>query len=273
MQASGCNWNRRSGPSSVWPSSSSHRLRSQRGGKHPRCTAPQCHIQHGCVCRCRLIVALVSVQLSRLLSRRSLSRRQWVPFCCAAVRVGALRGATRSTSEVLARGPTNLVRPKRAPQHGTSREKEGTSNSIGRNRHLAVFSAQCQLARQDGASFFFSYGECSSGSLWLVGSRGATPKPPPRPSACGWFHAAGPTRSRRTRAQARCSSTSGSASRVAMCKTRPIWPASAAQAADWPRLAEARGSLRHDLALKGASGEPAGRGLSRLVFHVGAWPL
>eukprot|EP00964_Phaeocystis_antarctica_P105399 scaffold70427_cov57-Phaeocystis_antarctica.AAC.2 len=54
-----------------------------------------------------------------------------------------------------------------------------------------------------------------------------------------------------------------------MWKTRPIWPASAAQAADWPRLAEARGSLRHDLALEGASGEPAGRGLSRLVFHIG----
>eukprot|EP00964_Phaeocystis_antarctica_P052797 scaffold30932_cov86-Phaeocystis_antarctica.AAC.1 len=55
-----------------------------------------------------------------------------------------------------------------------------------------------------------------------------------------------------------------------MWETRPIWPASAAQAADWPRLAEARGSLRHDLALKGASGEPAGRGLSPLVFHIGA---
>eukprot|EP00964_Phaeocystis_antarctica_P076895 scaffold47607_cov77-Phaeocystis_antarctica.AAC.2 len=56
----------------------------------------------------------------------------------------------------------------------------------------------------------------------------------------------------------------------AYVKTRPIWPASAAQAADWPRLAEAQGSLRHDLSLKGASGEPAGRGLSRLVFHIAA---
>ena len=54
-----------------------------------------------------------------------------------------------------------------------------------------------------------------------------------------------------------------------MWKTRPIWPASAAQAADWPRLADVRGSLRHDLVLKGASGEPAGRGLSPLVFHIG----
>ena len=45
--------------------------------------------------------------------------------------------------------------------------------------------------------------------------------------------------------------------------------ASAAQAADWPRLAEARGSLRHDLALGGAFGEPAGRGLSRLALHTG----
>ena len=42
----------------------------------------------------------------------------------------------------------------------------------------------------------------------------------------------------------------------------------------WPRLAEARGSLKHDLALKtkGASGEPAGRGLSQLVYHLGARP-
>ena len=39
-----------------------------------------------------------------------------------------------------------------------------------------------------------------------------------------------------------------------------------AQAADWPRLAEARCSLRHDLALREASGEPAGRGLSHPFF-------
>ena len=38
-----------------------------------------------------------------------------------------------------------------------------------------------------------------------------------------------------------------------MSKPRPVWPASAAQAVDWPRLAEARGSLRHGLALKEAS--------------------
>ena len=43
----------------------------------------------------------------------------------------------------------------------------------------------------------------------------------------------------------------------------------AAQAADWPRLAEARGSLEHDLARRGASGEPAGRGLSHRVLHIG----
>jgi len=49
-------------------------------------------------------------------------------------------------------------------------------------------------------------------------------------------------------------------------KPRPVWPASAAPAADWPRLAEAQGSLEHDLAPKEASGEPAGRGLSHLVF-------
>ena len=51
---------------------------------------------------------------------------------------------------------------------------------------------------------------------------------------------------------------------------RPVWPASAAQPADWPRLAEAPDSLRHDLALRGACGEPAGRRLSELVFHIGA---
>ena len=44
--------------------------------------------------------------------------------------------------------------------------------------------------------------------------------------------------------------------------------ATAAQAADWPRLVEAPGSLRHDLALKEASGEPAGWGLSQLVFGI-----
>lgn len=38
--------------------------------------------------------------------------------------------------------------------------------------------------------------------------------------------------------------------------TRPVWPASAARAADKHGLAEALGSPGHDLALKGASGEP-----------------
>eukprot|EP00964_Phaeocystis_antarctica_P009793 scaffold5328_cov51-Phaeocystis_antarctica.AAC.4 len=39
----------------------------------------------------------------------------------------------------------------------------------------------------------------------------------------------------------------------------PVWPASinAARAADWPRLAEARGSLGRDLALTEASGASA----------------
>ena len=41
--------------------------------------------------------------------------------------------------------------------------------------------------------------------------------------------------------------------------------ASAARAAEWSRLAEARGSLAHDPALAVASGEPAGRGLSQRV--------
>ena len=41
-------------------------------------------------------------------------------------------------------------------------------------------------------------------------------------------------------------------------KPRPVWPASAARAADWPRLAGAWGSLRHGSALQAASGAPAG---------------
>ena len=55
----------------------------------------------------------------------------------------------------------------------------------------------------------------------------------------------------------------------AMWRARPTWPATAAQAADWPMLAEDRGSLVCGLALKEACGEPAGRGLSLLVFHIG----
>eukprot|EP00964_Phaeocystis_antarctica_P013739 scaffold7542_cov57-Phaeocystis_antarctica.AAC.1 len=47
---------------------------------------------------------------------------------------------------------------------------------------------------------------------------------------------------------------------------RPARP----QAADWPRLAAARGSLEHNRALKAAPGAPAGRGLSRLVCHTQA---
>ena len=54
-----------------------------------------------------------------------------------------------------------------------------------------------------------------------------------------------------------------------------MWPARihAARAAGWPRLAEARGSLRRDLALQEASAEPAGEALSHLVFHIGAYPV
>ena len=36
----------------------------------------------------------------------------------------------------------------------------------------------------------------------------------------------------------------------------------------WPRLADARGSLRPDLALAEASGAPAGRRLRRLDLHM-----
>eukprot|EP00964_Phaeocystis_antarctica_P124321 scaffold87986_cov66-Phaeocystis_antarctica.AAC.2 len=54
-----------------------------------------------------------------------------------------------------------------------------------------------------------------------------------------------------------------------MWKIRPVWPASAAQPAGWPRLVEAPASQRHALALRGASGEPAGRRLSHPVFQLG----
>ena len=57
--------------------------------------------------------------------------------------------------------------------------------------------------------------------------------------------------------------------RAAKWKRRPLWPARAAQAADWPRLAGAWRSLRRDLALREAYGYPAGRGLSHLVSHIG----
>ena len=44
---------------------------------------------------------------------------------------------------------------------------------------------------------------------------------------------------------------------------------SGCKVADWPRLAGAWGSLRRALAQREASGEPAGRVLSHLVFHIG----
>ena len=61
----------------------------------------------------------------------------------------------------------------------------------------------------------------------------------------------------------------------AMSKARPVWSASVAQATGWPRLAEAWGGLVHGLALKEASGEPAGRSLSHLllVVYIAPHPL
>ena len=57
-------------------------------------------------------------------------------------------------------------------------------------------------------------------------------------------------------------------------KTSPMWPLGASsnanQAADWPGLAGAWGSLRHTLALKEVRlGGPAGRSLSHLAFDTG----
>ena len=54
-----------------------------------------------------------------------------------------------------------------------------------------------------------------------------------------------------------------------MSKTRPVWPASTAQAADWPRLAAAWGSLGCGLTLGEATGAPASRRLSMLAFDTG----
>ena len=54
-----------------------------------------------------------------------------------------------------------------------------------------------------------------------------------------------------------------------MSRRKPVWPAGSDQAADRPRLTEAWGSLGRALALKAASGEPAGRGLSQPASHAG----
>ena len=50
------------------------------------------------------------------------------------------------------------------------------------------------------------------------------------------------------------------------------WPVSidAAQPAPWPRLAEAPETLEHGLALREASGGPAGEVRARFLFHTGA---
>ena len=50
------------------------------------------------------------------------------------------------------------------------------------------------------------------------------------------------------------------------CQNKALWPASPAQEADCPRLAEARDGLEHGLAPSAASGEPAR--LSRLVSKI-----
>ena len=49
-----------------------------------------------------------------------------------------------------------------------------------------------------------------------------------------------------------------------------IWPASAAQTADWPRLIETWGSLERDQALKKPPEDQLVRGLSHLIFHIAA---
>ena len=51
--------------------------------------------------------------------------------------------------------------------------------------------------------------------------------------------------------------------------SKATWSARADHAADWPRLAEAWGSLGRALALKAASSAPAGRSMSQLVCDIG----
>eukprot|EP00964_Phaeocystis_antarctica_P013872 scaffold7608_cov62-Phaeocystis_antarctica.AAC.7 len=62
----------------------------------------------------------------------------------------------------------------------------------------------------------------------------------------------------------------GTDARRPRSKPRPVWLASAARAADWPRLAGAWSSLRRDPALREASGEPVCRSLRRLVIVTGS---
>eukprot|EP00964_Phaeocystis_antarctica_P082759 scaffold51973_cov69-Phaeocystis_antarctica.AAC.2 len=80
---------------------------------------------------------------------------------------------------------------------------------------------------------------------------------------------------RGARARSR-SSRGGAVGALAMSKPKPIWPASAAIKADWPRLAYGWGSLRHDLALTvkplwRASWLKSEPHCFDIVFHLGAW--
>eukprot|EP00964_Phaeocystis_antarctica_P095190 scaffold61730_cov31-Phaeocystis_antarctica.AAC.3 len=95
------------------------------------------------------------------------------------------------------------------------------------------------------------------------------PNPNPNPKAKGCLGT--PPCSAHGKCHESKAATSGGPS-VFSCKCEAgyIGKDSRAQAADRPRLAEARGSRRHALAPSGASGVPAGRGLSHLAVDTGA---
>ena len=85
-------------------------------------------------------------------------------------------------------------------------------------------------------------------------------------SAC--FHTPTPSTDE-PHADSPCSA--GAAFCAAVCRNQGLyWPDRAAHGVDWPTLAEAWGSLARNLALRGASGAPAGRSLRQLVFDIGA---
>ena len=93
-----------------------------------------------------------------------------------------------------------------------------------------------------------------------------------RRCGCGAWLPRTSKRRRRSRQRRGCQHSALSCGRGhrTRSKSRPVGPASADQTADWPRLADACGGLRHEQTLRAASGEPAGRGLSRPVFSTQA---
>eukprot|EP00964_Phaeocystis_antarctica_P003418 scaffold1839_cov60-Phaeocystis_antarctica.AAC.2 len=59
---------------------------------------------------------------------------------------------------------------------------------------------------------------------------------------------------------------------VPVWKPRPVWPASQKASANWPRLVEAEGRPKLDLALVGRAGGRIGRSLWAAAFRIGRRP-